>query len=422
MSDQTIKCPHCGKEIPLTETLSLQIKESLWQEVEEKAKEKELELSKREKLLEEKKKQVEDSEKAIAQQVAVKLKTEREKIKQEAKNEAESTILVELKDLKEQISEKDKKIEKFQNNELEFRRKMRELEDQKKNVDLEITRRLDEEREKIKQNAVEMFTEQHRLKDLEKDKKISDMLKTIEDLKRKAEQGSMQTQGEVLELDLEALLKTRFPIDEIEPVPKGMRGADILQKVYSRNGQHCGTIIWETKRTKAWSDGWISKLKDDQREVKAETAVIVSETLPKEIQFFTQLEGVWVTGFSLAGSLAEVLRTEIIHISQTKLSAVGKNEKMEVLYNYLSGPEFKQKVEAIVETFKSMKEDLDKEKRSITKIWAQREKQIERVIINTAGMYGDMQGIIGASLPQIKMLELGTEDRTDEFTESDEIT
>lgn len=384
MLDQTIICPHCGKEIPLTETLSHQIKENLRKEFEEE------------------------------------VKTEKEKWKQEAKKEAESDILIELKDLKKQITEKDEKIEQFQNNELEFRKKMRELEEQKKNVDLEVERKVDGRRKEIEQKAVETFTEEHRFKDLEKDKQIGDMRKIIEDLKRKSEQGSMQTQGEVLELDLEDLLKTRFPVDEIEPVSKGMRGADILQKVHNRSGQYCGSIIWETKRTKAWSDGWISKLKDDQREIKAEIAVIVSETLPKEVNSFTQMEGVWVTNFSLAGSLAEALRTGLIQVSQTKLSAVGKNEKMEVLYNYLSGSEFKQKVEAIVESFKSMKEDLDEEKRAMIKRWAKREKQIERVIINTAGMYGDMQGIIGASLPQIKMLEL--EAGNEEGFNNEEIT
>ena len=422
MPDQTIICPHCSKEIPLTETLTHQLKENLRKEFEEEVKGKEHDLAKREKLLEERAKQVEDSEKAVQQRVTEKVKTEKEKWTQEAKKEAESDILIELKDLKKQIIEKDEKIEQFQNNELEFRKKMRELEEQKKNVDLEVERKVDGRRKEIEQKAVETFTDEHRLKDLEKDKQIGDMRKIIEDLKRKSEQGSMQTQGEVLELDLESVLKTKFPVDEIEPVPKGIRGADILQKVHNRSGQYCGTIIWETKRTKAWKDDWISKLKDDQREIKAEIAVIVSETLPKEVNSFTQMEGVWVSNFPLAGSLAEALRTGLIQVSQTKLSAVGKNEKMEVLYNYLSGPEFRQKVEAIVETFKSMKEDLDKEKRSITKIWAQREKQIERVIINTARMYGDMQGIIGASLPQIKLLELNTEDDTKGSAEGEEIT
>jgi len=415
MPEQTITCPNCGKEIPLTETLSHQLKESLRKEYEDKAKEKEQELARREKLLEEKAKQVEDSEKAIEQRVAEKIKAEKEKLKKEAKKEVEEALLLEQKDLQEQLAEKDRKLEEARKAELDLRKKIREAEEARKNVELEVARRIDEEREKIKQQTIEIFSEEHRLKDLEKDKKINDMLKTIEELKRKAEQGSVQTQGEVMELDLEDLLKTRFPVDEIEPVPRGIRGADILQRVYTRKGQYCGTIVWETKRTKAWSDGWISKLKDDQRGVKADIAVIVTETMPKDAGSITQIEGVWVTNFSLAGGLAEVLRTGLIQVFQAKLSAVGKGEKMEVLYNYLSGPEFRQRVEAIVGTFRSMKEDLDKEKRAITKIWAQREKQIERVMMNTAGMYGDLQGIIGASLPQIEMLELDVDDGTEEI-------
>jgi hypothetical protein len=232
------------------------------------------------------------------------------------------------------------------------------------------------------------------------------MRKTIDDLKRKAEQGSMQTQGEVLELDLEALLKARFRFDTIEPVPKGMRGADILQRVVSSLGQACGTVLWETKRTKAWSDGWIEKLKDDQREAKAEIAVIVTEVLPKGIHFFGEVEGVWVTTPSIAVKMAELLRSTLIQVGQATLSSSNKGEKMELLYNYLSGLAFKQKVETIVEAFATLKEDLDKEKRATAKIWAKRERQIERVIMSTSGMYGDMQGIIGSSLPEIKMLDL----------------
>ena len=409
MPEQII-CPNCGKEIPLTDTLSNQIKESLRKEYEDKAKEKEQELARREKLLEEKAKQVEDSEKAIEQRIGERIKAERERLKKETKKEVEEAFLLEQKDLREQLAEKDRKLEEAQKAELQLRKKIREVEEAKKNVELEVARRIDEEREKIKQQTLEIFSEEHRMKDLEKDKKINDMLKTIEELKRKAEQGSVQTQGEVMELDLENLLKTRFPVDEIKPVPKGIKGADILQRVYTQEGQFCGTIVWETKRTKNWSDRWISKLKDDQREVKADIAVIVTETMPKDAGSFTQKEGVWVTNFSLSGSLAEVLRTGLIQLYQAKSSAVGKNKKMEALYNYLSGPEFRQRVEAIVGTFKSMKDDLDKEKRAITKLWAQREKQIEQVITNTAGMYGDLHGIIGASLPQIKMIELDVDE------------
>jgi hypothetical protein len=374
MTDQTITCPHCGKEIPLTETLFRQVEEDLRKEFEA--------------------------------QLADRLKTEKELLKQEARKEVEADLGIELKDLQEQNTEKERKLDEARAKELETRKKMRNLEDQAKNAELEMARKLDEERGKIREQALEIFSEEHRLKDLEKEKKIADMIKQIEDLKRKAEQGSMQTQGEVLELDLEASLRARFPADAFEPVPKGMRGADIVQRVHSRLGQCCGTILWETKRTKAWSDGWIEKLKDDQREMAAECAIIVSEVLPKEVSSFSQMDGVWVTSPLLAYSLVEVIRDGLIQLSQTKLSAVGKNEKMEVLYNYLSGPGFKQKIEAIVGAFKSMKEELDHEKRAMTKIWAKREKEIQRVVGNIASMHGDLHGIIGASLPQIKMLEL----------------
>ncbi|MEE9591519.1 MAG: DUF2130 domain-containing protein [Thermodesulfobacteriota bacterium] len=401
-----ITCPYCGKEIPLTKALSHKIEEGIRKEYEGKIRDKEDEIRGREESLKKRSHEIENTRKAVDQIVADKLKLEKANLFKEAQRKATEDLQTELMNLQEQNTEKERKLEEARKIELELRRKTREIEDEKKNLDVEVARRIDREREKIKQGALDMFTENHRFKDMEKDKKINDMLRTIEELKRKGEQGSVQIQGEVLELDLEALLTSRFPTDEIEPVPKGIRGADILQKVHNRGGQYCGMIVWESKRTKAWNDGWISKLKDDQREVKAEIAVIVTETLPKGAASFTQMDGVWVTSFGPVGSLAEVLRSGLMQLTQFKFSSVGKNEKMEVIYNYLSGPLFKQRVEAIVEAFKSMKGDLDHEKRAVTRIWAKREKEIEKVISNTAGMYGDIQGIIGASLPEIKILEL----------------
>ena len=410
MAEPIIKCPQCGTEIPLTETLSSQIKESLRREYESKAKAREKELADREKNLQEEIVKLEALKKDINAQVEARLKVEKNKILAEAKKETESKLGLEMKDLQAQLMEKDGQLGAAQTAELEFRKQIRDLEAQKKSMEIEIARRLDKEREKIKESALEMFSEEHRLKDLEKDKKMGDMLKTIEELKRKAEQGSMQIQGEVLELDLEGSLKAQFPSDDIQPVPKGMRGADIIQKVHSRIGQYCGTIIWETKRTKRWSDEWLTKLKEDQREAKADISVIATEALPEGIKLFKQVDGVWVTDFSLAACLAEVLRAGLMQVSLAKVSAVGKNEKMEALYQYLSGPEFMHRVEAVVEVFVAMRDDLEKEKRAATKQWAKREKQIERVVFSTAGMYGDMQGIIGASLPDLKLLEAGGED------------
>ncbi|MBI5641938.1 MAG: DUF2130 domain-containing protein [Deltaproteobacteria bacterium] len=414
MADQTIKCPYCSREIPLTETLSNQIKEGVRSEYESKAREKELEFKAREEEINKKNREMEESKKSLEGIIANKLALERTKLVKEAEKRAKDELEIRFKDLEAEKAEKERLLRDAREQELILRKKARELEESKKALDLDMARKLDEEREKIRQSTLEMFSEDHRLKDLEKDKKMNDMLKTIEELKRKAEQGSQQTQGEILELDLEALLKARFPADVIEPVPKGMRGADILQKVYTKNGVYCGAIAWESKRTKAWNDEWLTKLKEDQLDVKAELAVLITEALPKGLTSFTLMEGVWVSSIVLAGSVAEALRAGLVEVAQTRLSAVGKSEKMESVYNYLSGSEFRQKIESIVEAFKSMREDLDHEKRAMIKIWAKREKQIERVVANTLRMYGDMQGIIGASLPEIKSLELGSGESLEE--------
>ena len=399
MRNQVIICPYCHKEIPLTEALSHQIKEDLRKEFDTEVKKKELEIAQKEQGLIKK-------EKVLEEEYARKLTTEKSRLEEESKQKAKESVALELKDLNEQLKEKEQKLQESQKAELEFRKQRRELEEKQNSFELEMTRKLDEEREKIRDETVKNISEQQRFKDMEKDKKISDMLRQIEELKRKAEQGSQQTQGEVLELELEEILTTNFPFDQIEPVAKGKRGADILQKVHNQNGQYCGIIIWESKRTKLWNDGWIEKLKDDQREAKAEIAVLVTTAFPKDVNNFAHINGVWVTNYTLAICLAVSLRMNLIQVASAKMSAVGKYEKMEVLYSYLSGPEFGQRVEAIANAFGSMKNDLDQEKRAMTKIWAKREKQIERVINNISGMYGDMQGIIGASLPQIKSLEL----------------
>jgi hypothetical protein len=399
MPDQVIICPHCHKEIPLTEAISHQIREQLRKEFDSEIQKKDQEIAQKEQDLANK---VKGLEKEFAQRI----KLETARLQEEAKQKAEQTIAVKLKDLQAQVVEKDQKLLDAQKAELELRKQRRELEEKQRNLELEMNRKLDEEITRIREEVLKGAAEEHRLKDLEKDKKINDMLKQIEELKRKAEQGSQQAQGEVLEIELEELLKTNFPSDVIEPVAKGRKGADILQKVTNPSGQYCGTIIWESKRTKGWNDGWIEKLKDDQREAKAEIAVLVTTALPKEIAHFACTNGVWVTNYSLTVCLAVALRTNLIQVANAKLAAVGKNEKMEVLYHYLSGPEFSQRVETIAGAFISLKSDLDHEKRAMNKIWSKREKQIDRVIHNISGMYGDMQGIIGASLPQIKSLEL----------------
>ena len=295
-------------------------------------------------------------------------------MKKKAKKEVQESLNIKISDLNEQLEEKTKNLKEAQRQELELRKRQRELEEKEEKLELELSRKIDAERQKIIQKTSKEFEETHRLKDAEKDKQLDDMKKQIDELKRKAEQGSQQMQGEVLELELEESLKEEFPFDDIEPVAKGIKGGDIIQTVKTQSGRICGKILWETKRTKNWSDSWIQKLKDDQRDAKADLAILASETLPKGFHHFRLISGVWVTDILSAVSLALALRVVLIQVARERETQVGKKEKMEIAYNYLTGQEFRNRVEAIVESFTAMKVDLEAERRAMLKIWAKREK------------------------------------------------
>ncbi len=374
MTKETIKCPDCGSVIELSEAISHDIEIRLKQQYENK-------IGKTKKAIEEK-----------------------------AKKEIQESLNIKISDLNEQLEKKTKNLKESQKQELELRKRQRELEEKEEKLELELSRKIDAERQKIVLKTSKEFEETHRLKDAEKDKQLDDMKKQIDELKRKSEQGSQQMQGEVLELELEESLKEEFPFDGIKPVAKGIKGGDIIQTVKTQSGRICGKILWETKRTKNWSDSWIQKLKDDQRDAKADLAILASETLPKGFHHFRLISGVWVTDIISAVSLALALRVVLIQVARERETQVDKKEKMEIAYNYLTGQEFRNRVEAIVESFTAMKVDLEAERRAMLKIWAKREKQIERVISNAAGMHGDLQEIAGSSLPTIKMLELPNDD------------
>ncbi|MCX5791856.1 MAG: DUF2130 domain-containing protein [Elusimicrobia bacterium] len=400
MTDQSIVCPHCGKRVPLTEALTHPIEEKLRKEFDTAAK----------KMEREHEAQIFAIKKAQAEEFA----GERAAIEKAARKRAEDTLAQDMKDLKTQLEEKAKLLDDARKHELALRKRQRELEERERSMSLELERKLDEERSKIREDALAKAAEEHHLRDKEKDKQLEDMRKQIEDLKRKAEQGSQQAQGEVQELELEEILHANFRFDDIEPVAKGVRGADVLQRVVSSTGKPCGSILWESKRTKAWSDGWIQKLKDDQREAKADIGIIVSSILPKGLSHFGCIDSVWVTDFPSAVGLGMALRAGILQLAQVQNALSGKGEKMELIYKYLSGSEFRHRIEAIVEAFVAMKGDLDSEKRAMERTWAKREKQIERVIHNTSGMYGDLQGLIGTNLTSIPALELSTENASSE--------
>lgn len=336
-------------------------------------------------------------------QIQDKLKDELEK---DIKEKAEKEFDKNLKVLKEEIEAKDKKLSEFRAHETELRKKMHAFEEDKKNFEIEMQRKLDTERTKIKEELSKEDDEKNRLKVAEKDKVIDDLKRQMEDMRRKADQGSQQAQGEVFELQFEQLLRTEFPLDEILPVTKGINGCDVVQIVRDRNGRSCGKIAWEMKNTKAWSGSWITKLKEDQRKEKAVIAVLLSSVLPENIKNFGFTDGVWIGKYEHAVGIATALRRNLIEVANVKLFSENKNEKMEVIYGYLTGSEFRQRVEAMAEAFISLKSDLDQEKRLFAKVWAKREKNLEKMQNHTLGMYGDLQGLMGPSLPEIKQLAI----------------
>ena len=300
----------------------------------------------------------------------------------------------------------DTKLAEAQKAQADLIKKQRELDDAKRELELTVEKRVQDGLTEVRMQAKRDAEDGMRLKVAEKDQTITSMQQKIEELKQKAEQGSQQLQGEVQEVELENQLRAKFPYDLIEPVPKGEFGGDALQRVNSQGGIACGSILWEFKRTKNWSDGWLAKLREDQRSAKAEVCVLVSQAMPKGVEAFDLVDGVWVTTPRAAMAVATVLRQGLLQVSQTRALSEGQHTKTEMVYAYLTGPRFKQRVEAIVEAFSSMQEDLDKERKVIMKQWAKRQEQIERVVGATVGMYGDLQGIAGKSILEIDGLEL----------------
>jgi hypothetical protein len=413
MSDPIIICPRCNAEIKLTESLAAPLLESTRKQFEERLAEQKALVAQRELELKRREEDLARERESIQELVAEKLKEEKSRIAAEEAKKARTLLgadleqkTKELADLQEVLKQRDEKLAAAQKAEAEMLRKQRELDDAKRELELTIEKRIQESLAATRDQARKEAEEGLKLKVQEKEQTILAMQKQIEELKRKAEQGSQQLQGEVQELELESLLRDRFPHDTIEPVPKGEHGGDILQRVSTSNGQNCGTILWESKRTKNWSDGWLAKLRDDQRSAKAEAAVIVSQAMPKNVETFDLLEGVWVTSVKTLLPVATILRQTLIDLAKARQATEGQQTKMELIYQYLTGPKFRHRVQAIVEKFTDMQEDLDKERKTMTKMWAKREAQIRCAIESTAGMYGDMQGIAGKTLQEIEGLDI----------------
>lgn len=407
MPDQTIKCPKCGAEIPLTEALTSQIETSIRIKLEAEVNKKEQALLQKQKTINQQTKELEAKEQAIDDQITEKLKAERRRIAEQEKTKILAEQSEQTKALQQELEEKRKQLSEANKKELELRKQQQKLEEEKATIELTVQRQLDEERKKILEDAGKKAVEEQLLKLREKDDKIDSLMKQINELKRRAEQGSQEAQGEALEGALQDTLQQAFPFDRFEEVKKGQRGADILQIVRNNTSKECGKILWESKYTKAFAVNWIEKLKSDQQEAGAEIAVLTTVALPKEIKNFGLLDSVWITDFASAIGLATALRIGLINATREKTLSINQDTLKDVIYRYITGQEFAMQIRAIAEAFGRMKDDLNREKTAMEKIWKSREKQIETVLSNVVGIRGSLEGYLGPkALPAIETLSL----------------
>lgn len=386
-----VLCPHCGKQVELSEAFTHQVRETVRAEQALKHK------AELEKARLEVEKQAAEHKEALEK---AKLEAEERALKK-----AKETLELQLRNSQNEAEEASKRNKELQEQILALTKDIRTLTQKDKDRELEMQKQLLKERELIIEEVSKSAKEESRLKEMELQKKLEDTQKALEDAQRKAHQTSQQLQGEVLELDLENQLREYFATDEIIPVPKGVDGADMMQKVKNKFGQTAGLILWETKRTKAWSGSWTTKLRDDKRRVEASCAIIVSEVLPEGIDTFQFYEGVWVTSYKYALPLASVLRNGLMEVAIARATAAHKDERLEALFNYLTKDGFRSKFEVQVESIMALIQDLQAEKRSTVRVWKKREMQLNRMMGNTASMYGELQGILGSSLPSLPSLE-----------------
>lgn len=409
MADPMITCPKCRSDIPLTESIAAPLLAATRKKYEQALTDKNREIADRETALREQQTALEREKAGVDQMVFEKTQAERARIAQEEQAKAKRLMAADLADKTKELAElqsvlndRDEKLAAAQKAQAEVMRKQRELDDARREMDLTIEKRVQDSLAAVREKAKLDAEEGLRLRVAEKEETIAAMQRQIDELKRKAEQGSQQLQGEVQELQLEATLRARFPRDVIEPVPKGEFGGDLLQRVMGPADQLCGTILWESKRTKNWTEGWLAKLREDQRRAEADVALIVSSALPKGVHTFDHVEGIWVTEPRCAVPVAMALRQSLLEIAAARQAGEGQQTKMELVYQYLTGPRFRHRIEAIVEKFSEMQDDLDRERKAMMRLWAKREAQIRGVIESTAGMYGDLQGIAGKALEEIE--------------------
>jgi hypothetical protein len=422
MAEQSsIQCPNCGTTIDVNDILKHQLEDSIRKEYQQKANAQAKELELKNEQFEKAKTEFEAKKKQENELFAERLEREKKTAEKEITEKVKNKLAEENKDrllaMEKELSEKSEKLRELNKMEGEIAKLQREKLEMKEAIEAEAQKQLNAtlvlERDKIRKQE----EEKNELKIKEYQKQSDDQKKLIEEMKRKQEQGSMQLQGEVMELAIEEWLANNFPLDTIDEIKKGANGADCLQIVNTRELQNCGSIYYESKRTKAFQPAWIEKFKNDIRTKRANIGVLVTEVMPAGMDRMGMRDGIWICTYEEFKGLSAVLRQSLIQVSQAVQAQENKGDEMSMLYDFLTSNEFRLQIEGIVEGFTQMQSDLDSEKRAMQRIWKQREKQIEKVIHNTLGMYGSIRGIAGNAVQTVRALELDFVDEEKDITE-----
>lgn len=409
MTTTLITCPSCGTEFEPTDAIREEVQKELRQQMKDWQQKKEDDFKKKEVALQ---KQLSEKDNEYQKLLADEKKKMQSDLEQSIRKSLSADFENQLKILQQSVADNEEKLKEARKKELEFLQKEQNLNRKEAELELAVQKKIIEEREKlsveirkIEAQKIEQMETDFRMRLAEKDKQLEDQKKLAEEMKRKAEQGSMQLQGEVQELLLENILQNTFPHDTILPVGKGVRGADCIQVVNNNFGNECGKIIYESKRTANFSNDWIDKLKADMRSQGADVAVIVTQSMPKDMERFGEKDGVYICTFAEVNSLAAVLRTSILKIYALSKSQENKGDKMTMLYDYLTGSEFNEQWKAIREGFLSMKMSIQKERDAMERLWSAREKQLSKVLLNATRFKGSIEGIAGSETVNLNLLE-----------------
>ncbi|MBC8196916.1 MAG: DUF2130 domain-containing protein [Candidatus Marinimicrobia bacterium] len=400
----TIKCENCGEPVNINNALTHQLEKQISQKFQNKLDKEKQQIQRLKDELETDKEKINET---INSGINKKLKIEKEKLETQITSKLNDENSEKIRIMEKELNEKSEKVKELNKSKAEIEKLKREKSELKDEIEADAEQKLNEQIRdaKIKIHQVEKEKNDAKLKEVQI--KLDDQKKLTEEMQRKQNQGSMEMQGEIGEKAIEEWLASQFPLDVIEEIKKGARGGDCIQNINTPTQQKCGIIYYESKRTKVFQPAWIDKFKNDMREKNASIGVIVTQTMPTDLKRMGQQKGIWICSFEEFKGLSQVLRESIIQLNRVIISQKGKGDKMELLYNFLSGSEFRLQIEGIVDGFTEMKIDLDKEKRAMQKLWKQREKQIDKVITNTIDMHSSIKGIAGNAIQAVQQLELG---------------